>query len=129
MLVYNPQIEGFNYIPMAEKGEEVPFSVKLKTVNSIELAQLTDGLLQRSADDNVSLRTGSYNVGICKSGIIGWAGMTDVNGKEISITLTRNGTIDDASLNKIPAPMFEEIAGVIASVSQDPATLQLFISE
>ena len=123
-LVYNKQLEGFDYILQSERGEAKPFTLKLKSIDSIELAKLQDGLLQR-ADNSLSIRTGTYNVSVCRLSIIGWSNLLDDKKKQIAINTTAAGTISDISLNMIPADLFEEIASVAVSVSNDPTTLQL----
>lgn len=123
-LVYNKQLEGFDYILQSERGDAKPFTLKLKAIDSIELAKLQDGLLQRS-DNSLSIRTGTYNVSVCRLAIIGWDNLLDDKKKQIKMKTTSAGAIADSSLNMIPADLFEEIASVAVSVSNDPTTLQL----
>ena len=127
-LVFNNELEdGFEYTPISQREEKAPFKVTLRTLDSVTLTKLQDGLLLRDASAGVSIRSGSYNVSVLENSIVNWDGMNDVKGKPIKITLGSGGTITQASLNKIPAPLFEELAGVVVSVSQDPSTLQVFV--
>lgn len=128
-LIYNAELtEGFTYIPRSERGQENPFSVKIKPLDSVAMVRLQDGLYQRSTTtDSVSLRTGSYNVSVLEASIIGWDNLTDQNGKQIPIKLIKAGTISRESLNKIPSSMFDELSSVVIAVSSDPANLQIFV--
>lgn len=119
-------VDGFFYTLLSERGDKKPFKVKLRAIDSIALAQLQDGLLLRNNND-VSLRTGTYNVNVCRLAIVGWENMQDLKGKEIEITLTKAGTISDESLKRIPAYFFDEISNVAVSVSNDPTSLQMYL--
>lgn len=128
-ITYNPQVEGFTFTPQSEKGDKAPFKVKLKTIDSSDIVRLQDGFLLRGSDNNISLKTGSYNVQVCLLGIVGWENVKDVKGKDIEITLTPAGTISDESLNRVPPQFFEEFATAIVAVSSDPSKLQFYADE
>lgn len=123
---YNPLLEGFWYTPKDQKGTDNPFKVKLQLIKSTELVKLQDGLLQRSANDSISLKTGTYSASVCKASVIDWSGVQDLNDKDISCKLDQSGSISNNSLDCIPAHYFEEISQVASTVSQDPSSLQLF---
>ena len=126
-IVYNKELtEGFEYVVESERGEDKPFTVVIKPIDSVRLVTLEDGLLKRSQDNSLSLSTGSYNVSLCQNAIAGWKNLLDEKGKEIPITLDIQGFIIAESLALIPTSLITEISGVIASVSQDPSTIQLF---
>lgn len=126
-LVFNKDLEeGFEYIPEEQRGEKNPFKVVIKPIDSVRLVTLEDGLLKRSQDNSLSISTGTYNVSLCNNAITGWDGLNDAKGKTIKIDLDPKGYISTASLSKLPTSLITEIAGVIASVSQDPSTIQLF---
>lgn len=127
-ITYNNELEdGFVYVPLDQRGEKDPFTVTIKPMESVVQTKLQDGLLLRDDTAGVSIRSGSFNIGVLSNSIIDWSGIVDNTGKPIKIRLDRSGFITEASLNKIPATYFEELAGVSNSVSQDPATLQLFV--
>jgi len=129
-IVFNKQlIEGFNYVVESERGDKKPFTVTLKTIDSVRLVTLEDGIFKRSADESVSLATGSYNVSLCLNSVTGWDNLNDVDGKAIPIELDPKGYISSESLAIIPTTLITEIAGVIAATSQDPSTIQLFTAE
>ena len=125
-ITYNPELEGFYYTLEDQRKDKNPFKVKLKTIPSKDLVKMQDGLLQRTQDDTLSLKTGSYSVTICKASIVDWQGMLDIKGKPVECKLDPSGLISDKCLNMIPANYFEEISNVASLVSQDPANLQLF---
>jgi len=129
-IVYNKQLtEGFKYIPEDQRDDKKPFSVTIKPIDSVRLVTLEDGLLKRGQDNTLSISTGSYNVSLCKNALIGWDNMIDEKGKVLDIDLEATGYISNDSLSNLPTNLITEIAGVIAASSQDPANIQLFISE
>lgn len=130
MLTYNAKLsEGFNYIVESERGEKKPFSITITPIDSVRLVMLEDGLLKRGQDNSLSISTGSYNCSLCQNAITGWDNMVDEKGKAIPIVLDQKGHISADALSKLPTSIITEIAGVIASVSQDPSTIQLFTED
>lgn len=129
-LVFNKSLtEGFKYIPEGQRDDKKPFSVVIQPIDSVRLVTLEDGLLKRGQDNSLSISTGSYNVSLCKNAIKAWANMTDESGKALDIQTDPKGYISQESLSKLPTALITEIAGVIASTSQDPSTIQLFTAE
>jgi len=129
-LVFNKDLtEGFEYTPEAQRNEKNPFNVVIQPIDSVRLVTLEDGLLKRSVENELSISTGSYNVSLCKNAITGWNGLNDVKNKPIAIAVSPKGYISEDSLSMLPTALITEIAGVIASVSQDPSTIQLFTSD
>jgi len=130
MIVYNKELaEGFGYTVESERGEAKPFKVTIVPIDSVRLVTLEDGLLKRGADNSLSLSTGSHNVSLCKNAITGWDNLVDSKNKPIELILDGNGFISEESLGLLPTTVITEIAGVISSVSQDPATIQMFTEE
>jgi hypothetical protein len=126
-LVYDKKVvEGFKYIPESQREEKNPFAVTIVPIPSIDLVRLEDGLLQRSQDNHLSIRTGSYNVSLCLAAITGWENMLDANNKQAKIEVSHGGRITEKALSKIPTTLINEIAGVIAVVSADPTQIQLY---
>lgn len=126
-IVFNKELaEGFNYIVESERGDKKPFSVTIQPIDSVRLVTLEDGLLKRDQNNSLSISTGSYNVSLCRNSIIGWDNMNGADGKTIKIQLDPKGYISEASLSMLPTALITEIAGVIASTSQDPSTIQVF---
>jgi len=129
-LIFNSQVEeGFDYVPEAQKGEKKPFKVRIVPIPSVVMVKLEDGLLQRSVENELSLKTGSYNVSLCLEAVAGWDNMDDVEGNPIPLVATPKGRISEESLSMLPTGIINEIAGVIASVSQDPASIQIFAEQ
>jgi hypothetical protein len=129
-IIYDKTLEeGFKYISEDQRSEKVPFYVVIKPIDSVRLVTLEDGLLKRDADNSLSLSTGSYNVSLCKNAIVGWGGLQDAKGKDLEIQLDPRGYISNESLSKIPTMYINDIANVIASVSQDSANIQIFKAE
>ena len=126
-IVFNKKLsEGFNYVVEDERQEKKPFSVIINPIDSVRLVTLEDGLLKRTQDNSLSIATGSYNVSLCRNAITGWGNMIDAEGNTIDIVLDTKGYISGGSLEMLPTALITEIAGVIASVSQDPKNIQLF---
>lgn len=127
MLVYNPNIEGYFYTPQSqkEKGVKKPFRVKLQVLPVEEVAKLQDSLITRTSTE-VKNNFGLFCIESCLKGIIDWEGMEDTSKNPVLMTKTPAGTIDSASLNKIPYKMIEEISAVIMSVSEKPSNLSIF---
>ena len=126
-IVFDSRLEeGFDYIPVDQRGDAEPFSVKIKTIASRDLVKLQDNLLQRDNEDKISLRTGSYNLAACKLAIIGWSNMNDRDGKAIEPEFSRDGKVLDKSLDYLPTKYFDEIANVAISISNDPSMIDLF---
>lgn len=129
-IVFNKDlVEGFEYTPDDQKGTKDAFSVTLQPIDSVRLVTLEDGLLKRSQDNSLSISTGSYNVSLCRNAIRGWGNLNDAKGKAIKIELDPKGYISEHSLAMLPTNLITEIASVIASVSQDPLQIQLFVDE
>lgn len=128
-ITYNPLLEGFDYIPLDQRQDPQPFKVTLKTITSKELLRMQDGLLQKTADDALTLKSGTFAVNVCKASIINWDNLLDKTGKQEKIDLDASGTISFDALNKLPIYYFEEIANVVTTVSQDASTLKLFVPE
>jgi len=130
MLTFNSALtEGFKYVIESQKGQKDAFCVTIKPISSVKLMSLEDGLLKRSADNSVSISTGTYNASLCKNAITGWENMVDAAGKPIKMKANAAGFIMDESLDMLPSSVITEIAQVVASVSQDPANIQLFSDE
>ena len=128
-IIYDTKLtEGFDYIPVDQREDKKPFSVKLKPIASRELIKLQDNLLQRDSEDKISLKTGSYNLAACKLAILGWSNITDRAGKEIKPEFSKDGRILDKSLDYLPTKYFDEIANVAISVSNDPSMIAMFTS-
>ena len=55
-IVYDTKIqEGFKYIPGDQRSDSDPFTVVIKPISSRDLNKLQDNLLQRDAEDKISL--------------------------------------------------------------------------
>jgi len=126
-LIFNEDLsEGFKYIIESERDAKNPFSVTIKPIDSVRLVTLEDGLLKRGQDNSVSVATGSYNISLCLNAITDWENMVDGKGKAIAMVKDIKGYISQESLEMIPTSVITELAEVIASVSQDPSTIQIF---
>lgn len=129
-IVFNKElVEGFTYIPESQKDEKTPFSVTLQPIDSVRLVTLEDGLLKRSQDNSLSISTGSYNVSLCRNSIVGWENLNGVNGKPIKMEQDLKGYISEFNLSMLPTSLITEIAGIIASTSQDPSTIQIYAED
>lgn len=127
-IIYDSRVqEGFTYTPVDQRGDKNPFSVTIKPIASRDMIKLQDNLLQRDNEDKISLKTGTYNLKACKLGIVNWSGILDKDSVEIQMKKDFDGYISDSSLDIIPTRYFDEIAGVIIHVSQDPKAIDTYL--
>jgi len=127
-LVLNKSVkDGFDYTIISERGLENPFSVKLKTLTLLELGKFEDDYVARHIDTNqVVFRQNQFNYKICKAGIKNWSNMLDEEGKQVKPKFS-NGVITDESMEMLPRNVLEELSTVIAAVTKDPSSLQVFL--
>lgn len=126
-IIFNKGLKhGFKYIPLDQKGDSEPFYVTIKPIQSRDLIRLQDNVILRDSEDKISMRTGSYNLNVCKLAVVGWGNLVDVDGNQVSIKIGVDGRVLDESLDLIPARYFDEIATVALHVSQDPSAIKQY---
>lgn len=124
MLQYVDNSKGFDYAPKGQV-DETPFTVKLRPMSVETLAELNDMLMTRTSTE-VKTNYGAYYVHACKQSIIDWNNIVDSDGNQVPMGKNLYGTIDEASLNKIPYDMIEDIGSVAIVVSSDPSKIKVF---
>lgn len=123
-------VQEIKYIPLGERAEDVKTSFTLKTLDYKTLSQLDDGLTSVGSDNQVSLKTGTYNRMALKHALQGWENFLDFDtGKEIKFKVDGNGTASDESLGYIPAELRNELASVVLEASRNPEKIKDFLGD
>lgn len=125
-IVFNEELtEAFDYVIREQEGEN-PFTVSITPIPSDVFLKLEDGVVSETPSGEVIISSGAYNVMLCYAGITGWANLLDKDGEQVEMTMSEGGFIDHTSLQKLPANVLTEIAGVIGAVSNDLEQVKLF---
>lgn len=125
-LIARKKQETYSYIPLIERGEENPFTVKIRRLLPKEFTFIEDKMARINADQTISFTTGTYNWEIAKHGIVGWENLLDENNKPIKPVIGSDGITDD-SLNLLPPEVITEIAGVIVAITKDPDNAEMYL--
>jgi len=120
--------EEYDYIPLSERGEDSPFTVKLRRLTPKEFAFVEDKMIKMYGDMSMSYSTGSYNWAIVKKGIVDWKNLVDDKNKPVKPVIGSEGITDD-SLNLLPTEIITELANVITGITKDPEQAKLFLGE
>jgi len=113
------KIEEYEYIPLSERDQENPFTIKLRRLTPKEFSFIEDKMLKMYGDASMAYTSGTYNWNVVKKGIIGWENLIDEDNKPIKIVIGSDGVTDD-SLNFIPPDIISEVAAVIVALTKDP---------
>ena len=119
MLIVNQKKE-YEFIPVSERGQENPFTVKIRPLGVREMAKLEDNFITIKEGDGISLSQGTYNQKALKAGIITWENLKDEDGVEYKVKKNSNGEVLDESLNLLPPTILSEIANAIVTISKYP---------
>jgi len=120
---------GHKFIPSSQKGEEKPFTVYLKPLDSRDLLKLEDEVVIKKGDDTVFLASGSYAFKVVQKTLQSWENIVDDNGEPYVLSRDVNGEASLESVGLIPAEMITEISNAISAISRDPAAFQIYFSE
>ena len=126
-LVTHRTIETYEYIPMTERDEKKPFTVKLQRIPPRQFTILEDKMAKINKDESISFTTGTFNWEVIKKGITGWSNLVDEKGKAVTPAKSGNGEILDASLDLLPLAIITEIANVIVGISKDPENAEVYL--
>ena len=117
----------YEYIPVAERGDENPFTVKLRRLSLETLALTKDSSFNINQDQSYSFRVNSQNLTALKHGLIGWKNIYDENEKPIKFKM--DGQIASMeSLEYLPVEFRTEIANVILAISNNPANADVILN-
>ena len=126
-LKINKSEETYEYIPLSERGDEAPFTVKLKRILPRQFTILEDKMAKINKDESISFTTGSFNWEVLKKGVTGWVNMIDEDGKDIKCLKSGAGEVLDNSLNYLPLTIITEIANVLTGISKDPDNAEVYL--
>jgi len=125
--VNNIPSKGYKYIPKSEEGVENPFAVWIKPLQTRDLLDLEDRMVQRDGE-SVFIAQGIFSLRTAQQGIVAWENINDDKGNAINLE-SENGVASEESIANIPADMITEIAGVVNAITRDPSSIQIFFPE
>lgn len=130
LVVSTKKDEIFDYIPISFRGDDNPFTVKIKRVDPKTFAKLEDGLTKINQEDaTISFASGSFNWNLVKRGITGWENVADENGNPIKFKKDQANLMAESILELIPMEIITEIATTIASITRNPEHTDLFLGK
>lgn len=116
-----------DFIPFTERGQETPFTVTIRPLDSRVLAKLDDGYVTFVNDDGVTLQQGTYNLKALKYGVVNWKNLTDEDGKEYPVKKNQKGEVLDECIGMLPAHIVSEIANAIIAISKYPENINAIL--
>ncbi len=114
------------YIPVLERDEETPAIFEVRRIPQREFAKLEDKLARVYNDQSIGLSTATFNYGVVKLGLVSWENINDEYGRPITPEKTKEGVFKDDYINMIPQQILNELAEVIASITRDPESIDIF---
>jgi len=120
---------GHKFIPSSQKGQENPFTVYLKPLDSRDLLLLEDEVVVKKGEDTMFLASGSYSFKVVQKTLVSWENINDDDGKEHVLVKDISGEAAAESVGIIPSDMITEISNAISAISRDPSTFQLFFAD
>ena len=126
--VKNAKLEtNFEYIPLSQKGEDSPFTIRFEALKLDNLAELQDSAIRIDKDGNYSVSINSLNYAVLKAGLTDWENISDDKG-HIRFKRDNNGATD-SSLALIPGDIRNELATIIVEVSKDLPNAEEYLAE
>lgn len=123
----NKKQDTYEYVPITERGDKHPFTVKIHRILPRQFTILEDKMAKVNKDESISFTTGTFNWEILKKGVIGWSNLLDEKGVEIAALRNGLGEVLDTSLDLLPLSLITEIANVIVGVSKDPDNASVYL--
>jgi hypothetical protein len=124
--VSKTQKSEFDYTPISERNEKLPFSVKFRVLDLPTLASIQDSALTIKDGKGYEINVNKQNLEALRHGLIGWSNISD--GKaEIKFRLV-HGLADMECLEYIPQEFRTEIGNIILEVSKDPRDAEALLS-
>ena len=120
-------VADYEYIPLSERADKKPFTVKIKRILPRQFTILEDKMAKINKDESISFTTGSFNWEVLKKGTTGWENLVDEKNKEIKPLKNGQGEILDSSLDLLPLSIITEIANVIVGISKDPDNAEVYL--
>lgn len=129
LIVNSVPQEGHKFVPSSQKGQENPFTVYLKPLDSRDLLALEDEVVVKKGEDTVFLASGSYAFKVVQKTLQSWENINDEDGQEHKLSKGITGEASVESVGLIPAEIITEISNAISAISRDPSTFQLFFAD
>jgi len=130
LVVSTKKNESFEYTPIMSRGEDEPFTLTIKRIDSRSFAKLEDGLTKINQEDaTISFASGSFNWSVIKRGVSGWSNVTDSDGAQVKFKKDANGFMDDSCIEMMPLDMITEVATTIASITRNPENTDLYLGK
>ena len=120
---------GHKFIPSSQKGQENPFTVYLKPLDSRALLTLEDEVVVKKGEDTVYLASGSYAFKVLQKTLVSWENINDEDGLPHVLVKDASGDASAESVGLIPSDLITEISNAISAISRDPSTFQLFFAD
>lgn len=117
--------KGYKYILQSERGTENPFALWIKPLQTRDLLDLEDRMVQRQGEE-VYIAQGIFSFRVAQQGILNWENMLDANDKPIDFDVLEGEVVNEDLIANIPADMITEVAGVINAITRDPSSIQIF---
>jgi hypothetical protein len=118
--------EVYTYVPISERGEKKPFTVKVRRLTPKEYTFIEDKITRYNQDETISFSTGTFNWNVVKKGLVDWENLLDEKGKPIPIEVGKDGVLD-SSLNLLPLDIITEIANLIINLTKDPENADIYL--
>lgn len=115
----------YTYIPLAERGEDKPFSVTFNRIPLDKLAVIQDDAITVKQSGAYALNINSQYYNILKFALTGWENITE--GKKAIKFRIVHGVASNESLEILPSDIRAEIASVILDVSRDPSNADVYL--
>ena len=119
--------KGYKYIFQSEREVENPFTVWIKPLQTRDLLDLEDRMVQRQGED-VFIAQGVFSFRVAQQGILAWENINDEKDKALKLSIT-DSLADEDSIANIPADLITEVSSVINAITRDPASIQIFFPE
>jgi hypothetical protein len=128
LVVSTKKDEIYDFIPVLFRGDENPFTIQLKKIDSKSFAKLEDGLTKINQDDStIMFATGSFNWNIVKRGVVGWSNIDDEKGKPVKFIRDTNGLMEDSCIELLPLEVLSEVATAIAAITRNPEHTEILL--
>jgi len=116
----------FDYTPISEREEKLPFTVRFKVLDLPTLASIQDSALTIKDGKGYEINVNKQNLEALRHGLIGWSNISD--GKTEIKFRRVHGLADMECLEYLPQEFRTEIGNVILEVSKDPRNAEAILS-
>jgi len=113
------------YVLTGDLYDQNPFTLKLKPISALKLANLEDKVsAYHNREGVIFMNNQQFYYNICKQGIVGWSNLIDEDNENIQ-PVFENDILTDESLNYIISDI-EEIGSVINAITRNPASIATY---